>query len=78
MIDAPPRTSTTRPMSPSGAITAASRDTLSPRPRLTVSERTHPPHSRAMISALSVASGNRSCSARSRRSRSFSTAVSET
>ena len=43
-----------------------------------MSERTHPPHSRAMISALSVASGKRSWSARSRRSRWFSTAVSET
>ena len=35
-IDTPGRTSTTRPTSPLGEITAVSRGTLSPRPRLTI------------------------------------------
>src|SRR5207245_862019 len=62
-IEAPGRTSTTRPISPSGAITAVSRVTRSARPRLTVSERTQPPHSRAMTSPDNVASGIDSFSA---------------
>ena len=38
-------------------MTAVSRVTWSDRPRFTVSERTQPPHSRAMISPDSVSSG---------------------
>src|SRR6266480_38903 len=45
-IDAPGRTSTTRPTSPSGEITAVWREMLSPRPRFTVSARIQPPQSR--------------------------------
>ena len=56
-IEAPGRTSITRPTSPSGEMTAVSRRTSSPRPRLTVSERTQPPHSRAMISPVIVCQG---------------------
>ena len=67
----PARTWTTRPTRPSGAMTGVCRLTSSWRPRSTVSDRTHPPHSRAMISPDSVDSGRRSCRARRRRSRAI-------
>ena len=52
--------------------------TLLLRPRFTVSDRTQPPHSRAMISPDSVVSGIDSFRASSRRSRRFSSTVSVT
>src|SRR6266850_638781 len=72
----PARTSTMRPTRPSGAMTAVRRATASPRPRLIVSERTQPPHSRAMLSPAMVSSGSDSFSVSSRRSRWFSASVS--
>src|SRR5438309_173873 len=59
-MDTPGRTSTTRPTSSAGEITAVWREKLSPPPRFTVSARIQPPQSRARISPEPEMGGRRS------------------